>query len=321
MGDGRATQISAIVCAYTLDRWSLLVRSVGSLTTQTTPPLEIIVCVDHNDELLQLALGSDALGGDASVPVTVVANRYDGRLGSARTTAAELARGDILVFLDDDASAAPDLLERLSAPYADPSVVAVGGAPMPEYSRPRPAWFPPEFDWVFGCVYAGLPTSRAPTLRLIGAVMSVRREALRRIGYFHSDNHDDMDMCHRLAHRWPERKDLFEPAATARHYVHPERLTWSYFWRRCFVVNRGKVAAQRDLPGHDGRSADRRFVATALSNGLRREFRRFVRGDVAAGLRICTIIAGIFFAALGFATGTVEGWLPPRSHRRRRMAS
>ena len=273
MGDGRATQISAIVCAYTLDRWSLLVRSVGSSTTQTTPPLEIIVCVDHNDESLQLALGSDALRGDASVPVTVVANRYDGRLGSARTTAAERARGDILVFLDDDASAAPDLLERLSVPYADPSVVAVGGAPMPEYSRPRPAWFPPEFDWVFGCVYAGLPTSRAPTLRLIGAVM-LGLEGSPPSEWGTSIPTTTMTWTCVTGSRTAGRsgKDLFEPAATARHYVHPERLTWSYFWRRCFVVNRGKVVAQRDLPGHDGRSADRRFVATALSNGLRREF-------------------------------------------------
>jgi glucosyl-dolichyl phosphate glucuronosyltransferase len=304
-----APSISAIVCAYTLDRWELFLASVQSLQAQTVPPLEIIACIDHNAEMLERVLGSDAIRGDGSIPVTVVANRYDGRLGSARRTAAELARGDILVFLDDDARAEADLLERLGPPYMTPSVVAVGGAPVPEYSRPRPVWFPPEFDWVFGCVYAGLPTSLAPTPRLIGAVMSVRRDALQQIGYFHSDNHDDMDMCHRLALRWPDKLILFEPTAIARHYVPPDRLTWRYFWRRCFLVNRGKVEVHRDLPGTGGLDADRRFVAAALSQGLRREGREVLRGDLGSLLRIACLNAGILLAATGYLSGVVQWWL------------
>ena len=158
--------MSAIICGYTLDRWELFLASVDSLRSQTVPPIEIIVCIDHNDEMLRRALDSDAIRGDGSIPISIVANRYDGRLGSARTTAAEGARGDILVFLDDDARAEPDLLQNIRGPYVAPSVVAVGGAPIPEYSRRRPAWFPHEFDWVFGCVYAGMPSELAPTTRL-----------------------------------------------------------------------------------------------------------------------------------------------------------
>ncbi len=185
---------------------------------------------------------------------------------------------------------------------------------MPVYSRPRPVWFPHEFDWVFGCVYAGLPTKLARTPRLIGAVMSVKSDALRQIGYFHSDNHDDMDMCHRLAHRWPDRQILFEPRAVARHYVSPDRLTWRYFWRRCFFVNRGKVAAHRNLP-RTGLDADRRFVAVALSQGLRRESRQVRRGDLGGLLRIACLGAGILLAAAGYLTGVVEYWLSERIRR------
>jgi glucosyl-dolichyl phosphate glucuronosyltransferase len=314
--DAVAPSISAIVCAYTLDRWELFLASVQSLRSQTMPPIEIIACIDHNDEMLKRTLDSDAIRGDGSVPVTVIANRYEGRLGSARTTAAEMARGDILVFLDDDARAEPNMLERLRAPYLAPSVVAVGGAPMPVYSRPRPVWFPREFDWVFGCVYAGMPTQLAPTPRLIGAVMSVRRDALRTIDFFHSDNHDDMDMCHRLARRWPDKQILFEPTAIARHYVHPDRLTWGYFWRRCFFVNRGKVAAHRNLPGTGNLDADRRFVAAALSQGLRREARQVGRGDFGGLLRIVSLGAGILLASSGYLIGVVEYWLTERLRRR-----
>ena len=122
---------SVVICAYTEDRWDLLVLSVESVLQQDRKPIEVIVCVDHNDALLarchrKWAPGSD----DALIPVVVIANKYEGHLGSARNSAAEITHGDIVVFLDDDARADRDWLERLLAPYDDERVIAVGGAPL-----------------------------------------------------------------------------------------------------------------------------------------------------------------------------------------------
>ena len=139
---------------------------------------------------------------------------------------------------------------------------------MPEFESSRPAWFPVEFDWVFGCAYAGLPESKAAVARLIGANMSARREALVEIGGFHSDNHDDMDMCYRLKHLRPQDQIVYEPGALVHHFVPSVRTTWGYFWRRCFFVNRGKVEAFRHMEGAGDRSADVGFVARALSRGV-----------------------------------------------------
>lgn len=52
-----------------------------------------------------------------------------GRVGPAkkRDMGAELARGDILVFLDDDSFPRQDLLDVAEQYFADPSVVAIGG--------------------------------------------------------------------------------------------------------------------------------------------------------------------------------------------------
>ena len=97
------------------------------------------------------------------MPLIVLENKYDGHLGSARNTAAEFASGEVLAFLDDDAAAAADWLERLLAPYDDERVGAVGGTPLPVFEVRRPRWFPHEFDWVFGCAYRGLPVTRATT--------------------------------------------------------------------------------------------------------------------------------------------------------------
>jgi glycosyltransferase involved in cell wall biosynthesis len=299
---------SAVVCAYTQDRWEMLVASVESLRAQTIAPVEIIVCIDHNDDLFERARRSEEIAA-GNVPVSVVANRYAGHLGSARTTAVEMAIGDVVVFLDDDARAERDLFEYLLEPYRDAAVMAVGGAPTPDYSRPRPSWFPTEFDWVFGCVYTGLPTVTAPTTRLIGATMSARRDELLEIGGFHSDNHDDMDMCHRLAKRWPGRQIIFEPRAISQHFVHPNRLTWAYFWRRCFSVNRGKVEAHRNLPGAGDLDADRQFASNTVRRGLRREIGQVRSGDLSGLLRIACLFAGVGFAAAGYTTGTVQYWL------------
>src|SRR5438876_10022241 len=43
--------ISVIICAYTEDRWELMLQSVASVQEQTLQPCEIIVCIDHNETL------------------------------------------------------------------------------------------------------------------------------------------------------------------------------------------------------------------------------------------------------------------------------
>ncbi len=297
--------VSVVICAYTEDRWPLLLHSVASVQQQSRIPVEILVCVDHNDSLLDRCRRQWADQADGpSVPVVVLANKYQGRLGSARNSAAELARGDIVAFLDDDAWADPDWLDRLLLPYRNESVAAVGGAPVPEFESARPGWFPFEFDWVFGCAYSGLPETQAPVARLIGANMSVRRLALAEIGGFHSDNHDDMDMCHRLKDLRPAEQILYEPMARVHHFVPAARTTWGYFWRRCFFVNKGKVAAFRQMGGAGNLSADIGFVGRALSQGVSRGLRQALKGDAWGAARAASILAGIVLAGSGHVAGT-----------------
>src|SRR5215472_7078197 len=144
--------VSVVICAYTEDRWPQLKEAVASVEAQTSPPIEIIVCIDHNKALLRKSEEYFGKGRPAgAIPLIVLANKYNGRLGSARNTAAEFASGEVLAFPDDDAAAAADWLERLIVPYDDGRVGAVGGKPLPAFELGRPRWFPYEFDWVFGC--------------------------------------------------------------------------------------------------------------------------------------------------------------------------
>lgn len=316
---GAGPKAAVVICAYTEQRWDLLRDSVASAQAQTVRPEQVVVVIDHNDDLLarcrrewpDTGHGSGPDGRSAEPGVRVLANRHPGRLGSARNTGVELLTAgwpgvEVVAFLDDDAAADPDWLETLLRAYReDAEAVAVGGAPQPRYLSPRPAWFPVEFNWVYGCHYEGLPTEREPVRHLIGASMSVRVEALVKVGGFHSDNHDDMDLSHRIAAEFGPRSVLYEPRATVRHTVTPDRLAWGYFWRRCFGVNRGKVLAFADLGEAGNLNAELAF-ARQMAARVGRRLGRGLRGDRPAFGQAGAIVAGLALAGLGHVVGTVE---------------
>jgi glucosyl-dolichyl phosphate glucuronosyltransferase len=134
---------SVVVCAYSFNRWEELLLAVQSLEAQILKPLEVIVVIDHNAELF--AQASKVF--EAHTNVQVLENRFERGLSGARNSGLHTARGEVIAFLDDDAMAAPDWLERLAAAYSDPNTLGVGGEIVPAWRGPRPDWFPPKVYW------------------------------------------------------------------------------------------------------------------------------------------------------------------------------
>jgi glucosyl-dolichyl phosphate glucuronosyltransferase len=190
--------------------------------------------------------------------------------------------------------------------YSDSSIVAVGGAPLPRYETARPSWFPANFDWVFGCAYEGLPTAVAPLRHLIGANMSVRRSAFDAVGGFIGSDFDDLNLCMRLAASFGEQGIYYTPRAIVHHYVSSDRLTWRYFWRRCYFVNRQKIRVFDHIGSAANLSAEREFVVRALTRQTVRELRRATRGDLSALSSLGAMVAGIALAAAGNARGKLD---------------
>ncbi len=308
-GPAAAKSLSAdvVICTYTLARWEVFARAVESVLGQEVAPQRLIIVVDHNDELL--ARCRQQWGkhpADSSVEIVIAASQFPGRQGSSRNTALLLARAEIVSFLDDDAVAEPDWLKRLLAVYAMcPTAFAVGGASRPNYGAPRPSWFPPDFDWVFGCHYQSLPDRLAPVRRLIGTSMSVRREAMLAVGGFHADDYDDMDLSHRIAHAHGPAAVLYEPRAEVHHYVPPERMTWSYFWRRCYFVNRNKVGAVADMGEGGNIRAELRFGAGVLLT-LITALVATVTGRPERLRQAVAAVLGLALGGCGFVAGRVQ---------------
>jgi GT2 family glycosyltransferase len=218
-----------------------------------------------------------------------------------------------VAFLDDDAVAAPGWLAHLLAPYADPAVCGVGGSVDPWFPGDRPPNLPAEFDWVVGCTYRGLPTSRAPVRNLIGANMSFRRSVFERVGGFHNDmgrigsrplGCEETEFCIR-ARQAGAGEVMLEPAARVRHRVPAERTSWRYFRARCWAEGLSKAVVARRAGRADGLAAERSYTLRTLPRGfaagltdaaLRRDPTGFLRaGAIAAGLAITS--AGYVFGA------------------------
>ncbi|MGC1238357.1 MAG: glycosyltransferase [Acidimicrobiales bacterium] len=328
---------TVLIPAYTLERWDLLASAVSSIEAQTCPPIELILCIDRNPELFSRCV--EKWGNQrspAKFPIVIVPNRFEqdddgaGALvkahgskrrfgaGWARNSGAELALGEILVFLDDDAAADPDWLEHLLKPYESPRTVAVGGAPLPTYETGRPTWFPVNFDWVFGCAYKGMPTRLAPLGHLIGTNMSVRRDVFEKIGGFHSIDFEDLDLCMRVAAQCPGQDLLYEPRAIVHHFVPAQRVKWSYFWRRCFFVNREKVNAFAEMGDAANIRAEREFVWRALTEQITIDVSDVVKGRWSGISRMGAMIVGITMAATGNAVGRYQLYSSARgpSHSR-----
>jgi len=321
---GRRTvpTVSVMIPAYTLERWSLLKKAVESVREQTVAVDTVVLCIDNNPDLLDRARAE--WRDSTETPVLVLANRYDEHLsrvkihqrahgttrrfgsGSARNTGAQVITSDIIAFMDDDAWAEPDWIERLLAVYSDTSIVAVGGAPVPDFETSRPDWFPAGFDWVFGCAYDGLPTVTAPLRHLIGANMSVRRSAFEAVGGFHGSDFDDLNLCMRLAAKYGVNGLYYVPDAVVHHFVSGERVSWHYYWRRCYFVNREKVRVFRRMGAAANLAAEREFVWRSLREHSVIDIRRGFSGDTAAFRSFVARLIGIALAGMGNLRGQLD---------------
>lgn len=301
--DRGTSDISVIICAYTEERWNDLVEAIASAQQQTLAPREILVVIDHNPALLSRTRKQ-------LTNVVAIENTQERGLSGARNSGIAAAKGTMLAFLDDDATASPGWLELLAQALVEPNVPGAGGAVVPHWKFGEPSWFPSEFHWVVGCTYRGMPCNIAPIRNPIGANMLVRREVFEVIGGFREGigrvgtlpvGCEETELCIRARQHWPERHFLYVPQASVAHRVPPKRATWRYFLSRCYAEGRSKAMISRFVGTQDALSSERGYVARTLPRGILR------------GL-ISTLIALIScsnrrYLGMGRATAIVMGLL------------
>ena len=305
----REPSVSVVICCYTQARWESLRAAVEAARAQRPAPLEVVIVVDHSPELLERVRR-------AWPWAVAIENDGERGLSGARNAGVAATSGEVVAFLDDDAIPDPGWLAHLLAPYADPAVLGVGGTAEPMFAGRRPAFLAPEFDWVVGCTYRGLPDRLAPVRNFVGANMSLRRTSLIAAGGFRSDlgrvgtlpaGCEETELCIRVRRRFPDSELLYEPLARVRHLVTLERARPSYFVRRCWAEGLSKALVSRCAGARSGLASERAHVLRTLPRGIARELGGFLTLRNPAGpLRAAAIVAGLAITAAGYAAGAMR---------------
>ena len=297
--------VAVVICAYTDQRWDETLQAVASVQAQHPPPAELIVVVDHNPDL-QARLTAELPG------VRVVANQNERGLSGARNTGVDLSTAEIVAFLDDDAAARPGWLAALARPYADPHVLGVGGRIEPQWATERPAWWPPEFDWVVGCSYTG--QGSGPVRNLIGANASFRRELFndggfvtgigRSSGVQRPVGGEETEFCIRAAKTRPGGVFLHDDAAAVSHHVPAARQSFSYFLSRCYSEGLSKAQVTDSVGTDQGLASEWSYSTVTLPKGVLRGLGRALRGDLTGLLTSGAIIIGLAYTTVGYVGAT-----------------
>jgi cellulose synthase/poly-beta-1,6-N-acetylglucosamine synthase-like glycosyltransferase len=302
-----ATDISVavIVCAYTLDRLDDLTASLDAVHAQSRTPDEVVCVIDHNDLLLKRVTRL-ADQRDWHL-LTVVDNTSTQGLSGARNVGVAATGSEIVVFIDDDATAHPDWLRELVAPFADANVAGTGGRIEPAWPDTRPSWFPAHLDWTVGCSIPTLPEAGGPIRNMYGASAAFRRSALDRAGQFPTElgrvgangaGCEETEVCIKIRQQSPGSSIMYAPKSLVAHRVTDERATIPYVLRRCLAEGRSKARLAQRVGAHDATGDERGYAVLII---------RAVGRDLAAGLRhpsrwvrAAVLVGGLGAASLGY---------------------
>jgi glycosyltransferase involved in cell wall biosynthesis len=251
-------RLTAAICTW--NRSSLLRQALHHLTLAEHPSraeLEVIVvnnnCTDDTDEAIASFAGR--------LPIRRVFERRPGQ-SNARNTAVREARGDYVLWTDDDVWVDP----RWIAAYADaferwPDGVVFGGPIVPSFAEPPPAWI--ERTWsrvssAFATRDLGPEPLRFDGRRVVpyGANYAVRLAEQRLFPYDPdlglrpggSLRGEELALVRQLLGRGHD--GWWVPEAAVRHFIPAERMTVGYV-RRYFMGDGEFQAMTKPVGGAD----------------------------------------------------------------------
>jgi glycosyltransferase involved in cell wall biosynthesis len=245
-------RVSVVVCTYADDLYDDCREAVESVRTGQYDDVEVIVVVDGNAPLAERFRRAY----DDAADVTVHCNEENRGLSASRNEAIDLATGDVVAFLDDDAVADPDWIAELVSVYDARDAIAVGGRMAPRWVAGEPAFLPAEYYWLVGVTHRGFAEPGAEVRNTFGSNISFRREVLEELDGFAESigrqgtaqlQAEEPELCARMIERYGQGV-AYTPDAVVEHKVFEYRTRRLWLAKRAFWQGYSKRGLQVLLP-------------------------------------------------------------------------
>lgn len=303
-------RVSVVVCTYAEERYADFREAVESVLGQTYDAVEAVLVVDGNQAVFERA--REEFGDRADV--VLHCNEENSGLSYSRTRGVELASGEVIAFLDDDAVARENWVTELVAGYEQTDAIAVGGRMVPRWVTDRPAFLPEEFYWLIGVNYEARLEDWGEVRNTLGSNMSFRAEVFDAVGGFDEqvglagDNQiqaEETELAMRMYDRFG-RGMLYNPEAVVAHKVFEYRTDVGWLLRRAFWQGYSKRAVEElDAEGPSSEEAD--FLAHLAVSSVPRRVAGLVRAPaVSKGQQLVMLVALTACVGFGYLYAVVD---------------
>lgn len=282
----------------TYQRREVVSAAVSALTRiRYAGAFEAIVVVDGSTDGTEEALA----GIETPFPLRVISQPNRGA-ASARNRGAQAATGEVLLFLDDDMIADPEILEQHARSHAEGADAVLGDIPL-DPASPRNFLSAGVEAWAAERRRQLIESDEITLFDLLTGQLSVRRAVFDAIGGFDgaftrdgSFGDEDLDLGLRLIERY---RVVFNPDALSyQRYV----VGYRAYLRQGFEAGLADAAFARKHPDHAGELFAQHGASTRLARWLLIPLSR---------------VPGLPDALGRLARRAAEGWTPTRSLRNR----
>ena len=262
-------RFSIIIATY--NRAGELAHTLRSLAGLVTRSSWEVIVVDNNSADGTRRVVEEAAEGFPA-PLRYL---FEGTQGKAiaLNSAIREARGEILVFTDDDALVEADWLDRADAAFAETGGAYVGGRVLPRWEVERPAWIPNRNGRMWAVIaladFGDRPREFGRGIGWpLGVNMAVRASVFHQQGIWWDNRYDRVgtslrgqgqrEWCLRV--RAAGLHGYYVPEMRVHHLGPADRLRKSYFrrWFYWYGVSRAVLYAQHglDMESPDERTLD-----------------------------------------------------------------
>ncbi len=302
-------KVSVVVCTYSSNMLSHFIECVESLINQSYGNVEIICIVDGSKDYYE-RIRSEYGEFFRDNNIKLFLNEENLGLLLSRNRGVELAEGDVVAFIDDDAVADKRWIEELVRMYREYDAIAAGGKLLPLWIAKKPRWFPEEFYWMIGATHLGFPETITEVRNTFGSNLSFRRDAFLSLGGFNVKmggikggkilQGGETELCERMRRKFGKGV-MYNPNAVVYHKIFERRVKFGFLVRRAFWQGYSKAVMERVVGGI---GEERGFLRFLLGERVAARVKG-ARGSSEEGLKLLVMLLFTLVVGLGYLWGKI----------------